>query len=104
MKPYKTMNKSNSILLREYKQQQKEAFFFKWNGVVSRTRRWLFSVLGTGEATPWVLCSVLSPSLKERHSGPGVCPEKGDEPGEGSGAQVLRKVTEGTGIVLSEEE
>jgi len=24
-----------------------------------------------------VLCSVLGPSLQERHGGPGVCPEKG---------------------------
>jgi len=35
------------------------------------------SELGTGEAAPQVLCSVLGPSLQERHRGPGVCPEKG---------------------------
>jgi len=26
--------------------------------------------------TPWELCSILSPSLQERHWGPGACPEK----------------------------
>jgi len=26
-----------------------------------------------------VLCSVLDPSLQERHRGPGVCPEDGSE-------------------------
>ena len=34
-------------------------------------------------------CAVLSPSLQERHGGPGACPEKGSEADEGSGAQVL---------------
>jgi len=33
-------------------------------------------VLGAGEATPPVLCSVLGFSLQERHRDPGVCPEK----------------------------
>jgi len=30
-------------------------------------------VLSTGEATPWVLCPVLGPSLQERHRDPGAC-------------------------------
>ena len=37
------------------------------------------SVLNTGEATPWVLYSVLGPSLQERHGHPGACPEKDSE-------------------------
>jgi len=45
-------------------------------------------VLGTGEATPQVLCSVLDPSPQEGHGGAGACPEKGSEAGEGSGEQV----------------
>ncbi|KAJ7423501.1 hypothetical protein BTVI_09535 [Pitangus sulphuratus] len=31
----------------------------------------------------------LGPSLQEKHRGAGACPEKGNEAGEGSGAQVL---------------
>lgn len=42
-------------------------------------------VLGSGEATPRVLCSVLVPSIQEGPAGP----EKGNKAGEGSGAQVL---------------
>jgi len=34
------------------------------------------------------ICSVLGPSFQERHQGPGVCPQKGNEFDEGSGAQV----------------
>ena len=37
------------------------------------------SVLSSGEAAPQVLCSVLSPSLEERHEGPGACSEKGSK-------------------------
>ena len=58
-------------------------------------------VLGTGEATPWVPCSVLGLSLPEGHWGAGACPEKGNEAGEGSREQVLHGVVEGTGIVKS---
>jgi len=36
-----------------------------------------------------VLCSVLGLSLQGRHQDPGTCPEKGNEAGEGSAAQVL---------------
>jgi len=46
------------------------------------------SEFSAGEAAPRVLCSVLGPSLQERHGGPGVCPEKGNKAGEGCGAQV----------------
>jgi len=34
------------------------------------------SVLSTGEATLWKLCSELGLSLQQRHQGHGVCPEK----------------------------
>ena len=36
-------------------------------------------VLGTGESSPWVLCSVLGPSLQEGHRNPGICPKKNTE-------------------------
>jgi len=62
-------------------------------------------VLSPGEAVPQVLkCSVLGPSLQERHGGPDVCPKKGNEAGEGSAAQVLWEAAEGTWIVQSREE
>ena len=47
------------------------------------------SVLSTGEAITGVMCSVWGPLLEERHRGPRVCSEKGNEADEGSGAQVL---------------
>jgi len=50
------------------------------------------------------LRSVLGPSIQERHWGPGMCPEKGNKTGEGSGAQALWGVAEGSGIVQSGEE
>ena len=56
-------------------------------------------LLGTGEAAPGVLCSVLGPSLQERHWGAGVCPNKGNEAGEGSREQVFWGAAEGTGII-----
>ncbi len=37
------------------------------------------AVLSADVAPPQVLCSVLGPSLQERHCGPGVCPEKGSQ-------------------------
>ena len=46
-------------------------------------------VLGTREAAHQTLCSVLGPSLQERHGGAGVFPEKGNKAGEGSREQVL---------------
>jgi len=36
-------------------------------------------VLGTVEAIPQVMCSVLGPSLQEGHQNPGTCLEKGNE-------------------------
>lgn len=36
-------------------------------------------VFSTGEATPWLLGYVLGPSLRERHWGPGACPDKGSK-------------------------
>jgi len=50
------------------------------------------------------VCSVLGPSLQERHQGCGVCPEKGNEAGGGSGAQVSGGVAEGIEIIYSGEE
>ena len=60
------------------------------------------SVFSTGEAATQVLCSVLGPSLQERNQGPGTCPEKDNEAGEGYGAQVLWGAAEGA--VKSREE
>ena len=57
--------------------------------VANRSRDNCISVLSSGEAAPQVLCSVLGPSLQERHQGPGACSEKGNKAGEGSGAQAL---------------
>lgn len=45
--------------------------------------------LGTGEAGPGVLCSVLDPSLQKGHSAAGACPEKGNGTDEGSETQTL---------------
>ena len=47
------------------------------------------SVLSTVEAASQVLCPVLGPSLQKQYQNPGACPEKGNEAGEGSGAQVV---------------
>ena len=57
------------------------------------------SVLGTGEAAPRVLCSVLVPSLQEGHWVAGARPEQGNKASEGSGEQFLWGVAEGAGIV-----
>ena len=43
-------------------------------------------------------------SLQEKYRNPGACPQKGNEVGEGSGAQVLQGVADGDGIVQSGEE
>jgi len=60
------------------------------NSVASRSRAVNRpAVLGTGEAVPQILCSVLGPSLQEGHFVGGACPEKGNEAGEGSREQVL---------------
>lgn len=43
------------------------------------------SVLGPGEASPWILCSIMGPPLHERiHWGPSEHLEKGSEPDDGS--------------------
>ena len=56
------------------------------NGVVSRTRgSHAAPVLGIGEASPRVLCSVLGTSVQEGHGGAGAGPEKGNEASEGLG-------------------
>ena len=61
--------------------------------------RWSCPCTHTGEAAPQVLCSLLGPSLQEGHWVAGVCPEKGNEAGEGSGEQVLWGAAEETGTV-----
>ena len=53
--------------------------------------------------TPWVLYSVLGPSLQERLWAPGVFPMKGNKAGEET-EQVLWGAAEGTGIVQSGKE
>ena len=67
------------------------------NSVASRSRDVI--IPPTREATPRVLYSVLGPSLQGRCGSPGACSEKGSEAGEGSGAQVLRGVAEGSGNI-----
>ena len=51
-----------------------------------------------------VPCSVLGPSLQERHRGAGVCPKKCNKAGEGSRTEVLREADEGTGVVQAGEQ
>ena len=46
------------------------------------------SAHGSVEATPYVPHLVLDPPLQERDRGPGLCPEKNNKAGEGSGTQV----------------
>ena len=70
------------------------------NGVVSRTRgSHPDPVLGIGEASPRVLCSVLGTSVQKGHGGAGAGPKKGNKACEGLGEYALRGVTEGTGAV-----
>ena len=45
-------------------------------------------VLRSSEATPWILYSVLGPSLQESHEGPETHLKKGNEGEKGSGAPV----------------
>lgn len=53
-----------------------------------------------GEVAPQVLRSVFSPSLQDRHQGPGAPPQKGNKASEWSGAQALQgAAAEETGIV-----
>ena len=56
-------------------------------------------VLSTGEAAPRILCSVLGPSLQEGTLRCWSVSREGQWAGEGSGAQVLWGVAEGTGVV-----
>lgn len=44
-------------------------------------------------------CSVLGPSLQQRHGGAGASPERGSPAGEGSGAQALQGAAQGAGDV-----
>ena len=66
--------------------------------------RWLCPCIRYCEATPGVLCSVLGPSLQERHWGAGACPKKVSRAGKGSREQILWGEAEGTGIVRCGEE
>ena len=45
--------------------------------------------LGTGEASPRVLCSVLGISVQKEHGGAGAGPEKGNKACEGLGEYAL---------------
>ena len=70
------------------------------NGVVSRTRgSHAAPVLGIGEASPRVLCSVLGTLIQEGHGGTGAGPEKGNEASEGLGKSALRGEAEEAGAV-----
>ena len=59
------------------------------NGVVSRTREVILPLLGIGEASPRVLCSVLGTSVQKGRGGTGAGPEKGNEASEGLGKSAL---------------
>jgi len=70
------------------------------NSVASRSKEVIMPlILGTCEAAPGILCSVLGPSLQTGHGGAGACPEKSNKAGEGPREHVLRGAAEGTGIV-----
>jgi len=70
------------------------------DSVASRSEEMIGApVLNTGEATPRVLCSVLGPSLQERHGAARVCPEKVNEAAERSREHVLQGAAEGAGTV-----
>ena len=45
--------------------------------------------LGTGEASPRVLCSVLGTSVQKGHGGTGAGPNKGNKACEGLGEYAL---------------
>ena len=80
----------------------KAVLTFVRNNAVSRTREVsipLYSI-SIDEATPQVLCSVLGPSLQERHWGPGSRPEKGNRVVKDLGHNIMG-VSEGAGIVQS---
>ena len=59
------------------------------SGVVSRTREPSCPVLGTGEASPRVLCAVWGTSVQRGHGGAGAGPEKGNKASEGLGEYDL---------------
>jgi len=75
----------------------------KVNGILAcirnRKREGIISVLNSGEAAPWVLCSVLGTSVQKGHWGPGVRLDKGNKAGQGFGARVLWGAKERTWIV-----
>ena len=48
-------------------------------------------LLSSAETSPRVLCSLLGTSLQESHSGPGVCPVKGNEAVKGLEHKFYRK-------------
>ena len=61
------------------------------NGVVSRTREVSHPapVLGTAEASPRVLCSVLGTSVQKGRGGAGAGLKKGNKASEGLGEYAL---------------
>jgi len=56
-------------------------------------------ILGTGEASPRVLCSVLGTSVQKKHWSAGAGPKKGNKAGEGLGEYTLWGETDGTEAV-----
>ena len=69
----------------------------KANGILAWVRNgeqhWKSScpVLGTGEASPQVLCAVWGTSVQRGHGGAGACPEKGSKAGGGLGEYGLQR-------------
>ena len=77
--------------------QQHPGLYQEWCGQQEQGGD-LAPVLGTAEAVPLVLCSVLGPSL-QGHWVAEAYPKKGNKAGEGSREQDLWGVAGGTGIV-----
>lgn len=71
------------------------------NSVASSARAGIVpcSLLSTDEAAPWLLRSVLGPSLKVRHWSAVACPEKDNEADEVPGEHILWEAAVGTGVV-----
>ncbi|KAJ7413983.1 hypothetical protein WISP_87122 [Willisornis vidua] len=73
------------------------------SSVASRTREVIALLYSTLVRSQLKFCSVLGPSLQDRHFDAGECPEKGNRAGEEFGAQVRRRVAEELGLFSLEE-